>query len=1053
MLGIQDATKQEKSKVDLVQLINKKGTDLRVITVGGKGADLGQTPIIWAAYEDPEIKNNFPCRAWVRLMHPFSPEDFVQSLVEQFHTSVGVDILLETKKMGQELAEEFNGYVNAKKFLIVLNDLSTIEEWNRIKRCFPNNKKGSLIIVSTRQVEVASLCAGQESIVSELKQSSIDQNIYAFYEKGSQDGTDLTMVAGPSSKSAVTNGTDQSQGADWNHAMRKSFSCAMSMTTALEESHLVGRDKEMKKIRDLIFAEAGEQLEVISVWGMGGLGKTTLVGDVYQQINCKFDKHACVTIMRPFILEELFGSLFMQLDAESSEKKDVVGLLGNAKKASPPMSLAELVNELAKLIEKKRSLIVLDDVSSTAEWDLIVRKFPKMTNGSRIIVTTREENIANLCSVKKENIYKLEALKDSDARVLFTKKVFKETAYLDEKHPELIEQAELILKKCSGLPLAIVTIGGFLANQPQTVVEWRRLNEHISAELEINPKLGTILAVLTKSYDGLPYHLKSCFLYLPIFPEDYKVSRRRLVRRWTAEGYSREVRGKSAEGIADNYFMELISRSMILPYQQSIRSRKGIDACHVHDLMREIGISKSMEENLVFRLEEGCSLNTQHVVRHLAISSNWEGNQSDLESIIDMSRVRSITVFGKWKSFYISDKIRLLRVLDLEGTSGVFDHHLEDIVKLFHLKYLSLRGCTPICHLPDSLGNLKQLETLDLRGTQIVKLPHSIRKLRKLNYLRAGKEPMDEDISYEQVVEDLPAVMRNSACLLTASSMVLCARCFAGSDFNGYNHRDLCSAFCCVALPVVAMKLDAHGVVVPRGVRKLKALHTLGVVNISRGRIILQNIRRLSGLRKLGVTGINKRNSLELQSTVSQLSRLESLSMRSEGMPGLSGCLDDMPTPPENLQSLKLYGNLVILPAWIQTLGNLVKLKLRNSRILDHRTAIQVLGELPMLAILCLWTKSFEGEVHFSFDQRAFPSLVVLHLDHLDGLKSLDFSLRGTPKLEVLQLSETYIQERCSGLQHLPMLKEVVLKGDYPCVEKLRADLAKFPNRPVVKLN
>ncbi|XP_048527389.1 disease resistance protein PIK6-NP-like [Triticum urartu] len=860
------------------------------IIVGGKGADLGQTSIIWEAYENPETKNSFPCRAWVRFMHPFSPEDFIQSLVEQFHTSVGVDLLLEAKKMGQELAEEFNGYVNAKKFLIVLNDLSTIEEWNRVKRCFPNNKKGSLIIVSTRQVEVASLCAGQESIVSELKQSSIDQNIYAFYEKVtskfyrlcSSNGTDLMMVAGPSSKSAVTNGTDQSQGADWNHAMRKSFSCAMSMTTALEESHLVGRDKEMKKINEFV--------------------------------------------------------------------------------------------------------------------------------------------------------------------------VFKETVYLDEEHPELIEQAELILKKCSGLPLAIVTIGGFLANQPKTEVEWRRLNEHISAELEINPKLGTILAVLTKSYDGLPYHLKSCFLYLPIFPEDYKVSRRRLVRRWTAEGYSWEVRGKSAEGIADNYFMELISRSMILPYQQSIRSRKGIDACHVYDLIREIGISKSMEENLVFRLEEGCSLNTQHVVRHLAISSNWEGNQSDLDSIIDMSRVRSITVFGKWKSLYISDKIRLLRVLDLEGTSGVFDHHLEDIVKLIHLKYLSLRGCTPICHLPDSLGNLKQLETLDLRGTQIVKLPHSIRKLRKLNYLRAGKEPMDEDISYEQVVEDLPTVMRNGACLLTVSSMVLCARCFAGSDFNGYNHRDLCSAFCCVALPVVAMKLDAHGVVVPRGVRKLKALHTLSVVNISRGRIILQNIRRLSGLRKLGVTGINKRNSLELRSTVSQLSRLESLSMRSEGMPGLSGCLDDMPTPPENLQSLKLYGNLVILPAWIQTLRNLVKLKLRNSRISDHGVAIQVLGELPMLAILCLWTKSFVGEVHFSFGQRAFPSLVVLHLDHLDDLKSLDFSLGGTPKLEVLQLSETYIQGS-NGLEHLPTLKEVVLKGDYPSVEKLRADLAKFPNGPVVKLN
>uniref|UniRef100_A0ACD6ALS6 Uncharacterized protein n=1 Tax=Avena sativa TaxID=4498 RepID=A0ACD6ALS6_AVESA len=1033
MLGIQEITKQEKTKVDLVQLINKKETELRVIALLGKGTDLGQTSIIWTAYENQEVKNNFSCRAWVRVMHPFNPEDFIQSLVEQFHTSVGVDILLGTKKKGRDLAEEFNGYVNGKKFLVVLNGLSSIEEWDRVKRCFPNNNKGSLIIVSTRQGEVASLCAGQESIVSELKQCSFDQNVYAFYEKGSQDETDLTKAAGPSSRNAITNGTDQSRGADWNHAARKSFNRAMTMAISLEESHLVGRDMEIKKIIDLISDKAGQQLEVISVWGMDGLGKTTLSRDIYQKISGKFEKHACVTIMRPFVLEELFRSLVIQLGAETSEKKNVVGSFGSTTKKAAPlvMSLEELTKELAKLIKEKSSLIVLDDVLYTAEWDLIVQKFPAMAGGSRVLVTTREENIAKLCSGKKEEyIYKLEALKKDDARDLFIKKVFKETVYLDEQYPELVEQAELILKKCSGLPLAIVTIGGFLANQPKTAVAWRRLNEHISAELEINRELGTILTVLTKSYDGLPYELKSCFLYLPIFPEYYKVSRRRLVRRWTAEGYSREVRGKSAEAIADNYFMDLISRSMILPHRQSVHSRKGIDACHVHDLIREIGISKSMEENLVFRLEEGCSLNTQHTVRHLAISSNWEGNQNDLESIVDMSRVRSMTVFGKWKSFYISDKIRLLRVLDLEGTSGVFDHHLEDIVKLLHLKYLSLRGCTPICHLPDSLGNLRQLETLDVRGTQIVKLPHSIRKLQKLNCLCAGKETTDEDISYEQVVEDLPTVMRNSPCLLTVSSMILCAHCITGSELHGRNHRDLCTAFCCVAFPVVAMKLDAHGVVVPRGVGKLKALHTLGVVNISRGRIVLQNIRRLGGLRKLGMTGINKRNSQELRSTVAHLSRLESLSMRSEGMPGLSGCLDGISTPPENLQSLKLYGNLVTLPEWINGLKNLVKLKLRNSRIVDHSATIQVLGKLPNLAILCLWMKSFEGkEVKFSFGQDAFPSLVVLHLDRLyDEVELLHFSPGAAPKLEVLQLSETYIQ-RCNGLPYLLKLKEVVLKG------------------------
>jgi hypothetical protein len=171
-------------------------------------------------------------------------------------------------------------------------------------------------------------------------------------------------------------------------------------------------------------------------------------------------------------------------------------------------------------------------------------------------------------------------------------------------------------------------------------------------------------------------------------------------------------------------------------------------------------------------------------------------------------------------------------------------------------------------------------------------------------------------------------------------------------------------------------------------------------------------------------------------------------------MHGFAGCLDGISTL-ENLQSLKLYGNLVRLPEWIQGLRSLVKLKLRNSRIVDHSAAIQVLGKLPNLAILCLWMKSFEGstKVTFSFYQHAFPSLVVLHLDRLyDELDLLQFSLGAAPKLEVLQLSETYI-ERCNGLPHLPRLKEVVLKGGYASVDSLRTAFADHPNRPVVQLN
>ena len=100
---------------------------------------------------------------------------------------------------------------------------------------------------------------------------------------------------------------------------------------------------------------------------------------------------------------------------------------------------------------------------------------------------------------------------------------------VDQENPELIKERKQILKKCDGLPLAIVVIGGFLANRPKTGAEWRKLNENISAELEMNPELGMIRTVLGKSYDGLPYELKSCFLYLSIFPEDHTISQRRLV--------------------------------------------------------------------------------------------------------------------------------------------------------------------------------------------------------------------------------------------------------------------------------------------------------------------------------------------------------------------------------------------------------------------------------------------------------------------------------------------------------------------------------------------
>ncbi|KAI4983329.1 hypothetical protein ZWY2020_023821 [Hordeum vulgare] len=1008
MFGVNEARHENKnesgSRLDLTQLIvnnNNKGLgsdQIGVIGLWGTSGTVGHASIIWEAYENTDVKLNFLCRAWVSVTRPFHRKEFLESIVEQFRaTSAGVvDFLLEPEpeKASHELAHEYTRYVNKNRYLIVLTELSTIEEWHRIKSCFPENKLGSRIIVSSKHLEVASLCSGQESIASELKQLSAEQTIYAFYLQSSQDiSYSLMNTTSSTLPYTAENEIQEDQcdnGVDGKMMVQESLTRTNTMACVLEEFQLIGREKEKADIIELIREHAFSQsFQVIAVWGMGGLGKTTLIKDVYhrQEVSDMFGKHAFVTVLRPFKLEDLLRSLADQFqENRREEKKRALDFLIDTKKEIPSkkVGVAKPIEELAEHLKGKKCLIVLDDLSSTMEWDKIMPSLLEIKNPCLVIViTTRREDIAKHCCKKpeylqeKECIRLLSRLQDKHACDLFTKKVFKnKTTDLANQYPELVAPAELILKKCNGLPLAIVTIAGFLADQPKNAAEWRKLNEHISVELEMNPNLKVINAVLMKSYDGLPYYLKSCFLYMSIFGEDRNVSRRRLVGRWIAEGYSRD------RAVADKYFMELIERSMILPTQQSVCSRKGFDSCQLHDLIRDISIAESMKENLVFRLEEGCSSNTQGTVRHLAISSNWEGDERELESIVEVSRIRSLTVFGKWRPFYISDKMRFLRVLDLEDTEGLADHHLEHIGKHLHLRYLSLRGCEHVHYLPDSVGNLRQLETLDIKHTSILMLPKTITKLRKLRYLHAGNEV------YFMEGMSLP----------------------------------------CVPYCIRFERHDGCAVNVPKGIGKLKNLHTMGSVHLDWGNAVVEEIKGLTNLRKLGVElGINKKIGQKFCSAISGLSRLESLSLKSLGE-DLYDYLDGTSSPPENLQSLKLFGQLRKCPQWIKSLQNLVKVSLEITRLSGEGETIQVLGKLPNLSTLRLEEEGLHIEGPITFPSGLFGSLTVLHLDYRNTeITSLEFEPTSMPKLEVLSLRFFHFTSGFSGLEFLQSVKQVRL--------------------------
>ncbi|EAZ43500.1 hypothetical protein OsJ_28116 [Oryza sativa Japonica Group] len=963
------AAKQQE-KVDLVKLITNDGQGgLRVIAVlETRSGPAGTVPVVRAAYQ--KLKGEFECHAWVRLMHSFDANQFIGSLVRQFKansregtgktpqgTPSGVSVLNEMEAQDYNLLHDFTGYVTNKKYLVVLNGLSTIEEWDWIKTYLPNNHNGSRVLVCTQQAEVASCCTCTDDKykVSEIQhEGSFSKPLYVFYKEVvsqpvNSDSTKMksetrSSMEGASttsdSKTVPSDGVIQEDGPkDLPESSLPPHLNRDSNTVSVKElsrstTQLIGRGKEKDDVIKLL-SDCNPIRQVISVWGMGGIGKTTLVKSIYQSSELEklgFERRAWVTVLRPFQLTELLRSLAQRLVKDSPGKK-VESIPGLARSGLSTMGSEELIDKLKQDLTGKKYLIVLDDLSTTTEWDSIIRNLPINNNGSRIILTTRFKLVAQHCSKKEMNMHNIEGLTDGDALELFLTKV-RMDGDESELKPDLKEEAKIIIKKCGRLPLAVATVGGFLSARPRNIIEWREFSDRISEEFDNNPSLEMIKKILASSYEGLTYHLKSCFLYMSIFPEDSDIRYRRLLRRWTAEGYSRATRNRSNEKVAEEQFTALLNKSMIQQSKTIASGKTGF--CQVYNLMHEIIISKSEEENLVLVLDDHITSRSKDKVRHLVVSKSWSREKNDMQNIVDVSHIRSLTVFGEWKSFFLSKKMRMLRVLDLEDAEGLQDPDLVPIGKLHHLKYLSLRGSFGVFNLPNSFGNLLNLETLDIRGTWVTKLPATIGRLQNLKYVHAGSLDDEDDQPIIKLLHQFRSIREEMGTRFAVSYIML-------------------------FITAWLRNLDVCGVKVPRGIGRLRSIHTLSIVNIARGKALLKNLKKLTQLCKLGVTGINKNNCKELCSAIADHGRLQSLLLRAEGNAGLEGCLDNMSQPPKDLKSLQLYGNLVTLPEWIKDLKILQKLSLRNTN-LKADTTMEVLGNLPMLAILRLQDNACEEE-------------------------------------------------------------------------------------------
>jgi hypothetical protein len=586
-----------------------------------------------------------------------------------------------------------------------------------------------------------------------------------------------------------------------------------------------------------------------------------------------------------------------------------------------------------------------------------------------------------------------------------------------------------LISKCGGLPFIIVSVAGMLATKADLWMDTAiSINLRFMHELEINPEIYSLwdrlFIWMHYCFHSCPDYLKPCIFYLSLFPRDHNIRRRRLVRRWIAEGYSRDTDVESAEDNGEEFFSKLLNLSIIQQPPGSAAtafSDVRMVFCRVNGFLRECIISRGMEENLVIELTGTCSLTTQRTGRHLVISKSWDRDRIVFESI-DFSRLRSMTVLGMWRSFFISETMKFLRVLDLEDASGVTDKDVENMVKLLpHLKFLSLRGCREIFCLPSSLGGLRQLQTLDVTNTSIVALPAGIAKLKRLQYIRGGTT---------SIAAENPSAPHTSA-----------------SWFSKFGQR----------------RRPPAGIEVPSGIRKLKTLHTLGVVNVgaSAGAAILKELRNLTQLRKLGVFGVNRKNCAVFSSAISNYHHLVSLSV---WLDKESQCcvnsLDNIFLHLEkNLQSLKLFGVLDRLPALQDNqLSKLAKLYLEMDTLTEE--AIRFLGKLPKLCILRLRVNHQEdGYLHFhvftnGIEEPSYQKVKVLDIACRSSLH-VTFGSETMKNLDVLKVGccsgSSY---QLSDLDHLSELKEVWLKGCYEetLKQQLKCQLGEHPMKPVLKM-
>ncbi|OVA18806.1 Disease resistance protein [Macleaya cordata] len=501
-----------------------------------------------------------------------------------------------------------------------------------------------------------------------------------------------------------------------------------------DEWNVVGNEDSIRELKSLLIG--GElRLTVVSIVGMGGLGKTTLANKVYQNqdVRGSFDRFSWVTVSQQYrTTKELFQGMFKSFELSYSNHDDEETNDGLRKK-------------LREFLQGRKYLIVLDDIWNVEAWDELNTVFPDEENGSRVLITTRNKDVALYADPSGGQLHELHFLNEVESWELFLRKIFgfRGKTSPDEVifscPPELVDLGKQMVVKCGGLPLAIVVLGGLLSIKDKTQIAWSKVNDSVSWHLSTHGAgLGSCSRILALSYYNLPFYLKPCFLYMGLFPQDYEIRSSKLVQYWIAEGFIQRRGEETMEDVAEDYLEELIQRNMI---QVVRRKRDGrIKRCRIHDLLLDLSVTKAKEDQFCEVYGRVSEFSKTNKIRRLSIHSVGlkEKEQCFSEFPNYTPHIRSlicsfIRIDGKQFLSLCRASFNLLRVLELnlEWESVV----PEEIGDLVHLKYLALLATGGLKRIPKSIGRLVNLQFLDLGYTDLKIFPSVICNLTQLRYL------------------------------------------------------------------------------------------------------------------------------------------------------------------------------------------------------------------------------------------------------------------------------------------------------------------------------